>query len=225
MRHSLTRAMAFAAMHAALAVCYAPLVHGAAPTPARVAELCKDADGPAHCGRLVEAEQLKALPNLAVRDGDSLRISLFPSGTRELKDTVTVRGERTFAVWDYWSPVNTVVLFTTDLDRVGYALLQRATDRLTEMPSEPLPSPDRQRVAVADFCAAGCDNEVAIWRIARDGIRRESAWKPSETWSDVTLSWRDGETLELEFTRVGQTQSQKVVRRLADPSWQKSEAR
>ena len=128
---------------------------------------------------------------------------------------------RTYAVWDFWSPVNTVVLFTTDLDRVGYALLQRATDRLTVLPSEPAPSPDRQRLAVADFCAAGCENEVAIWRITREGVRRESIWKPTEVWSDVTLNWRDGETLEFEFTRAGQTPSQKMQRRLADPGWQR----
>ena len=37
-------------------------------------ELCAQADGPAHCGRLVEADQLKALPNLAMRDGDTLKV-------------------------------------------------------------------------------------------------------------------------------------------------------
>ncbi|MEO8751726.1 MAG: hypothetical protein ABI624_03515, partial [Casimicrobiaceae bacterium] len=48
------------------------------PTPERVLALCAQVEGPAHCGRLVEAEQLKALPNLAVRDGDTLRVTLFP---------------------------------------------------------------------------------------------------------------------------------------------------
>ena len=53
----------------------------AAPlTPAQVTKLCGEAEGPAHCGRLVEAEQLKRLPGLAVREGNSLRVALFPAG-------------------------------------------------------------------------------------------------------------------------------------------------
>jgi hypothetical protein len=195
------------------------------PTPARVAELCKDADGPAHCARLIEAEQMRALPSLAKRDGDTLRVTLFPSGARELVDTETLQGAKTFALWDYWSPVNTVVLLTTDLDRTGFALLQRATDRLTAVPAEPILSPDRQRVAVADFCAASCDNEISVWRIARDGIRRESTFRPGEPWNDVTLTWRGDETLEIEYTRKGQTQPEKTQRRLADAGWQRVEPR
>ena len=76
-------------------------------------ELCAQVEGPSHCGRLVEAEQLKVLPNLAVRDGDTLQVSLFPSGTRDFVDTIASQNERTYALWDYWSPINAVVLFTT----------------------------------------------------------------------------------------------------------------
>ncbi len=45
--------------------------------PSACSSCARNVEGPAHCGRLVEAEQLKALPNLAVRDGDTLRVSLF----------------------------------------------------------------------------------------------------------------------------------------------------
>jgi hypothetical protein len=195
------------------------------PTPARVAELCRDADGPAHCARLIEAEQLRTLPSLAKRDGDTLRVTLFPSGARELVDTETLQGAKTFALWDYWSPVNTVILLTTNLDRTGFALLQRATDRLTPVPAEPILSPDRLRVAVADFCAGSCDNEISVWLIGRDGVRRESAWKPVETWNDVTLTWRDSETLAIEYSRPGQPQPQKMLRSITDAGAQRSDAR
>ena len=125
----------------------------AAPvTPARVTELCAQAEGPAHCGRLIEAEQLKALPNLAIRDGDTLKVPLYPTGTRDFVDVDTLHGSKTWSLWDYWSPVNVVVLFTTDIDRIGYAMLQRATGQVTALPAEPLLSPDRQHAAVADFC-------------------------------------------------------------------------
>ena len=58
----------------------AGLALAASPTPEHVLELCLHAEGPAHCGRLIEAEQMKTLPDLATRDGDTLRVTMFPSG-------------------------------------------------------------------------------------------------------------------------------------------------
>ena len=59
---------------------------GAVPLPAdEIAKLCADAEGPAHCGRLVEAQQLKRLPGLAVRDGDTLRDRALPVGQRDVR--------------------------------------------------------------------------------------------------------------------------------------------
>jgi len=190
----------------------------------RVAELCANADGQAHCGQLIEAEQLKVLPNLAVRDGDTLRVLLFPTGIRELVDVDTIRGSQTYSLWDYWGAVNAVVLFTTNFDRTGYAVLQRATGQLTALPSEPVLSPDRQRLAIADFCAKDCENDISVWRITREGVRRESGWKPRESWSDVTVVWKDGATLAIEHT-LSDGKTQTVERRLADPGWARSEAR
>jgi hypothetical protein len=78
----------------------------AAPLPQeRVLELCAGVEGITHCGRRIEAEQLKALPDLAVRDGDTLRVKLFPSGTRDFVDTATAGSDRGYALWDYWSPI------------------------------------------------------------------------------------------------------------------------
>ena len=135
----------------ALAVCVS--VHAAPVAPARITELCSQAEGPAHCARLIEADQLKALPNLAVRTGGTLKVLLYPTGTREFVDVDTLHGAKTWSLWDYWSPVNIVVLFTTDMDRIGYATLQRTTGVVTAVPAEPSLSPDRQHMAVADFCA------------------------------------------------------------------------
>ena len=209
-----------------LAMALACLAALAAPvTPARITELCSQAEGPAHCGRLVEADQLKALPNLAVRDGSTLKVLLYPTGAREFVDVDTLHGSTTWSLWDYWSPVNVVVLFTTDLDRIGYATLQRATGQVTAMPAEPSLSPDRQHVAVADFCAANCDNEVSVWLVAREGIRKELGWKPDAQWTDVSVQWKGDNTVVLEYTPKGEDKPRTVERRLADAEWQRFGAR
>ena len=196
-------------------------VHAAPVTAARITELCAQADGPAHCGRLIEADQLKTLPNLAVRDGATLKVLLFPSGAREFVDVDSLAGGTTWSLWDYWSPVNVVVLYTTDLDRIGYATLQRTTGQVVALPAEPSLSPDRQRMAVADFCRANCDNEVSVWRIARDGINKEYGWKPDAEWSDVTLQWKGDNTVVVEFTPKGEDKARTLERRMTDPGWQR----
>lgn len=194
----------------------------AAPTPERVLELCAQVEGPAHCGRLVEAEQLKGLPNLAVRDGDTLKVTLFPSGTRDFVDVNTLGGGRSYAVWDYWSPVNTVVLFTTDGERIGYAVLQRATNQLTALPSEPLLAPNRQLLAAADFCDKGCDNEITVWRVARDGVRKAQVFKPAAAWTDVTLKWNDAsDALAIQYTLVGEDKPRTLDRKLDAAEWRR----
>lgn len=200
-----------------LALC----ARGEAPTPERVLEICARVESPAHCGRLVEAEQLKALPDLARRDGDTLAVKLFPSGTRLFVDSIASRNERSYALWDYWSPVNAVVLFVSSGDDLSYAVLQRATGQLTTLPAEPVLAPDRQRLAVADFCSRNCTNELSVWRVTRDGVRKELAYRPPSPWSDVTARWKDGETLAVEFTAAGASEARTVVRKLAAPDWQR----
>lgn len=202
------------AMHAAAA----PLA------PERVMALCAEVESPGHCGRKVEAEQLKSLPSLAVRDGDTLKVSLFPSGTRDLVDVIAGVDARSYALWDYWSSANAVVLFIADGERLSYGVLQRANGQLTVVPAEPMLAPDRQHLAVADYCAAGCTNQVTVWRVARDGIRKVSAWSPPSTWSDVTVSWKDTESLAVQYTPAGEATGRTVVRALNATDWQRVEA-
>jgi hypothetical protein len=183
--------------------------------------LCAQVEGPSHCGRLVEAEQLKTLPNLAVRDGDTLRVSLFPSGTREFVDTITSQNERTYAIWDYWSPVNAVVLFITSGDELRYAVLQRATSTLSVVPAEPVLAPDRQRLAVADFCTKRCDNEITLWRVTREGLRKEASLAPTAGWTDVTVAWKDGEALTVQYTLPGEEKPRTLERTLGGKEWKR----
>ena len=213
---------ALLAMGCAVALATCASVLAAPVTPARVTELCAQAEGPAHCGRLIEADQLKTLPNLAIREGATLKVLLFPSGAREFVDVDSLHGATTWSLWDYWSPVNVVVLFTTDLDRIGYATLQRTTGQVAALPAEPSLSPDRQQLAVADFCRAKCDNEVTVWRIARDGIRKEYVWKPETEWSDVTVQWKGDNTVVVDFTPAGESKPRTLERRITDAGWQRS---
>src|SRR4029450_10002606 len=62
-----------------------------------LAAACTQADGPAHCARKVEEIQLKRLPNLATRDGDTLRVSLYSTGAAGVTDTEAPQGGETLA--------------------------------------------------------------------------------------------------------------------------------
>jgi len=199
----------------------ASTVHADAVTRERMMELCANVEGPAHCARIVEAEQLKTLPDLAKRDGDTLTVRLFPSGTRLLVDTLATSNERSYALWDYWSPVNAVVLFVASGEDVSYAVLQRSTGQLTTLPAEPLLAPDRQRIAVADFCSRNCTNEVSVWRVSRDGVRKELAYRPPADWNDVTVAWKDADTLTLQYDPASGGDRKSVDRKLAAGDWKR----
>ena len=191
----------------------------AGPNAAEVAALCADAEDATHCGRLVEARQLSRLPGLATRDGDELRVALYPSGTAVFRDRVGVDGGTTYALWDALSPVNAVLLYVTEGERTGFALVQRVGGRVTRLPAEPVLSPDRRYLVTADFCAEGCDNEVALWRVTRDEVRKERSLRPATAWTDVTAEWQGPERLVVEHTPAGSTASQRVELRLDDARW------
>jgi len=195
--------------------------HAESPSLDRVQTLCANVESPSHCGRVIEAEQLKALPDLAKREGDTLTVKLYPSGTRLFVDTIASSNERSYALWDYWSPVNAVVLFVTSGDDLSYAILQRATGQLTTLPAEPVLAPDRQHLAVADFCTRNCTNELTVWRVSRDGVRKELGYRPPAAWGDVTATWKDPDTLVVEYTPPGASAASKVDRKLTAPDWKR----
>lgn len=184
-----------------------------------IAKLCSEAEGPAHCGRLVEAEQLKRLPGLASRGGNKLSLTLFPSGVVEFADVDTLAGGSSFALWDYLSEINAAVLWTTRDDDVAFLLVQRATGKRTALPAEPVLAPDRQRFATADFCATRCENTLAVWRVSRDGVRRELEFKTNEAWSDASVRWKNSGTLVVEYTLDGATEAKSLERKLSDSGW------
>jgi hypothetical protein len=203
---------------AMLALALAP-VHATPLTQEEVTKLCAQAEGAAHCGSLVEDVQLKRLPNLAVRDGTSLKVSLYPTGYATFTDTESATGGRSYSLWDYLDGINAVVLYTIDGDNVSFTLVQRASGVKAELPGEPKVSPDRQRLVTADFCESRCVNELAVWRVSRDGIRKEVAWKPKAVWVDAAATWRDADTIAVEYTAKGAAKPVTLTRRLSDTDW------
>ena len=195
------------------------LAYAVPPSPEELAAICADAEDSPHCGRLVEVVQLKRLPSLAVRDGRTLRISLYPSGTATIADTEALNGGRSYSLWDYLNEINAVVLYTTDGDDVTFTVLQRATGRKTELPSDPKVSPDRVHLVTADFCEKRCVNELAVWRVTRDGIHKAWTWKPRSPWSDAVASWKNADTIAIDYAAAGGSERSRIERRLDDPSW------
>lgn len=192
----------------------------AAPlTPEEVATLCANAEDQAHCGRLIEARQMARLPGLAVRDGDELRIALYPSGTATFRDVVRIAGAQSYALWDALSPINAVVLYTTDGDRSGYLLVTRGNGRQYRLPAEPVLAPDRQYIVTADFCAADCDNEVALWRVTRDEVRKERVLRPDTPWLDAAAQWSVDGSLVLDYQPAGAAQRERLQLTPGDARW------
>ena len=202
------------------AMSMASVASAAMLSQAEIAKLCGEAEGQAHCGRLVEAEQLKRLPGLAQRDGDTLRITLFPSGQATFIDVETPSGGTSYALWDHYSAINATLLFTTTDDDSRFVLLSRSTGKQTILPSAPAVSPDRQRLATADFCETRCENRVVVWRLSPNGALRESEWRPPEPWSDAGVSWKDSNTLAIEYSVPAVPEAKSLERRLNDPGWQ-----
>jgi hypothetical protein len=215
-------AVARAAGVLAAALCLGRPAAAAPVSPEEMARLCANVEGPAHCGRVIEETQLKRLPNLAVRDGTSLKVLLYPAGTATFADTEAANGGRSYSLWDYVGSINAVLLYTTDGDSVTFTLLQRTNGRRTELPTEPRVSPDRQWLVTADFCPTRCVNELAVWRVTREGVRKEYEWKPREAWSDAGATWKDADTLLIEFTSAATGKSGTLERRIADPDWVRS---
>jgi hypothetical protein len=73
----------------------------------------------------------------------------------------------------------------------------------------------------ADICGPRCSNEIAIWRITRDEIRKELTWSPDPTWIDASAKWKDPNTLSIEYSTGEAATTATVERKLGDPSWKR----
>jgi len=189
------------------------------PTRDELAQWCAGAEDMGHCGRLIEEQQIRRLPGLAKREGVNLRVALYPTGTATFTDVENPIHPVSFNLFDSIDAINAVLLFKTQDDRATFVLLQRVGNRTTELPSEPALSPDRQRLATADFCSTACTNELAVWRVTREGVVKELAWRSTEDWADATPRWKDADTVVVEYTTASDGMPRTLERKLSQGGW------
>jgi hypothetical protein len=220
----LTRSRRFVS-RAIVALAVASPTQAAPLAAADIAALCRNAEDQAHCGRLIEARQIRRVARIVERDGDELRVSLAPTGMTVFRDRIDIVGAKSYAVWDYYEDLDTLVLFATDGDRTSFLLVQRRGGDEYRVPSEPVLAPDGRHFATANFCARDCDNEVAVWRIEPQAIRKEASWAPATPWTDVSVAWKGRDTIALEYSLPAEARPRTVDRHLGDPSWKRAPAR
>ena len=113
-----------------------------------------------------------------------------------------------------------MLIYTTVGDTTTFTLLQRTTNRRVELPTEPQIAPDRQRLVTADICESRCSNEVAVWRVMREGVAKELVWSPGAAWTDAVAKWKDADTLVFDY--VGPDGQGTAEKKLDDPAWKKA---
>ena len=164
---------------------------------------------------------MKRLPNLAdARRRDAQGVALSRPARATFTDIERLQRRRSYSLWDFMSEINAVVLYVTDGDDASFTLLQRATGRRSELPADPKLSPDRPRLVTADFCAQRCANELAVWRVTRDGVRKElDVDGRASAGPTRCATWKDAERSSIEYTRPAARRDDArdaASRRLAD---------
>ena len=162
---------------------------------------------------------MQRLPGLARREGNVLTVALYPTGSTTFTDVDDPINGRSYSLWDSLDPINAVVLYTTTNDATSFTLLQRRTNRRFTLPAEPVLSPDRQRLVTADICPKHCSNEIAVWRISDDGLRKELAWSPAAAGSTPRRMERRRHTEHRLLRRPDKQSDAKLDRKLTDPTW------
>ncbi|MBI3150314.1 MAG: hypothetical protein HYZ17_17555 [Betaproteobacteria bacterium] len=174
---------------------------------AEIVAMCRGAEHREHCGRLVEAEQLRRNPDLATRQGRRLDIKLNTGAGREFLDREGGADgktpDRAVSIWAYDPRNDFLTLWVQEGERSYYLLMNRETGLTVETPAEPVGSPDHLRFAVADFCEQHCRNEITLWEVQIHRLRRARTLQPAAPWADAEVSWKDRHTLAIEAKRHG----------------------
>lgn len=210
LRTPLRRALATLALAAVAA-------HAAPPSVQAILKACDDAENAAQCERLLETEQIRQFPAVAVRDGPMLRLKARPGAAsvalRDEGDPGTETGApyRAHAFWDYWAQRKTAVVSVSTHAGEHYLVIDLDRGTQLRVAAEPLLAPDDQRFLVADLCDKQCANLIHVWRFERDRVVRERTFKPPEKWYEADVAWRDAATLAIEYSVAAPR------RRLAEP--------
>jgi len=168
-------------------------------TDQEIAALCRDADGTAHCGKLIEHAVLDRHPGVASRVGGVLRINLARGREIDLADGGKASpGGLDYSLWDVLDAPGYAVVWAQEADASRYLLVDREDGHIYKLPGEPMLAPDRSYFACADFCARGCVNELSLWKVEPHGLRRSATYRPAERWVDAGVRWQNRDTLLLD---------------------------
>jgi hypothetical protein len=58
-----------------------------------------------------------------------------------------------------------------------------------------------------------------VWRVTRESMRKDILWRPVELWTDAIASWKDADTIVVEYTRAGDSAPRTIERPLAGAGW------
>jgi len=50
-------------------------------------------------------------------------------------------------------------------------------------------------------------------------IHKAWTWKPRSPWSDAVASWKNADTIAIDYAAAGGSERSRIERRLDDPSW------
>lgn len=181
--------------------------YAAALTSPAILRICAEADGAQHCERLIEMQQMKQFPGIAVRDGALLRLGpRVGARAIELRDTDDpdsanpAAAFRSYALWDYWPQRKMAIVSVTARERDFFLLVDLERGTQTRVAAEPYLAPDALRFVVGDLCDSECGNVIEIWRFDPDRLVREKTFKPLEKWYDAEVKWRDAATVLFEYS-------------------------
>ena len=60
--------------------------------------------------------------------------------------------------------------------------------------------------------------------MTRDGVRKELRGGRARRWTDAVATWRDAETVAIEYTVAGAAARSRLSRRLTDADWVRAQA-
>jgi hypothetical protein len=197
----------------------------APPTNQEIVELCTRAEDPPHCGKLIERRQLLSHGSIAQRDGPTLTLNLRGKGQpvrfRDVDDAVAPRD---YSLWDVIDAIDCAVVWLQEGESSRYLLVNLGTGVVYDMPGEPLPSPDAHYVASADFCPRGCANELALWEVKGQHLRKALVYGTSAGWTDAGVRWTGERALALEIEirpDPRRVEHRSLELSLDDPAWRR----
>jgi hypothetical protein len=207
-------------------LCLIPLA-AAALSDQEIKNICTDAEDPPQCGKFIERVQLKRYPGIGLRSGDTLEIRLRQGDPAIFTDSDGgAQGNRDYSVWDVFADIDYVVVWLQEEDASRYLLINRKSGLIDEMPGEPVLAPDRRMIASADFCAIGCVNELTLWQVQANRLRKASTFKAWERWIDAGVRWKSKDTLYLDVEveptgtdRIPRSARRTLELKLDDPGW------